>query len=217
METSAIGSASSSDVLGGSKTAQALGGDDFFKLLIAQLSNQDPMEPMSNQELLNQISSIRDIELSTSLAETLKQLTSENRFGSAASLIGRYVTGQPSADNPAGQGMEGVVVGVRFGDDGRPLLKLDNGNEVPIDSVASVVTSEQAAQTLIGRMVTGVTLEDPNAPAIIEGMVTGTRTADDGSVLLELDTGETIPLSSVISTVSSDGATGGTSDENAGS
>ena len=40
-----------------------LGSQDFLKLLVAQLTNQDPLDPTSNQELFQQIASIREIEL----------------------------------------------------------------------------------------------------------------------------------------------------------
>jgi flagellar basal-body rod modification protein FlgD len=201
METAAIASAASSSALSGSPTAQAMTGEDFFKLLIAQLSNQDPMEPMSNQELLEQISSIRDIELSTALTESLQRLTDQERYGSAAALIGRYVTGEVDPDDPTTARAEGVVVGVRFSGDGQPFLQLDTGLELPLDQVATVVSTEQAAQVLIGRLVTGVDTSDVDAPAVIEGVVTGVRTDPDGTVMLELDTGETLPQSAVVSAV----------------
>lgn len=35
---------------------------DFLKLLVTQLTYQDPLDPMGNEELLRQISSIREIE-----------------------------------------------------------------------------------------------------------------------------------------------------------
>ncbi len=46
-----------------------LGSSDFLKLMLTQLTNQDPLEPTGNEELLRQISSIREIELSTTLTE----------------------------------------------------------------------------------------------------------------------------------------------------
>ena len=84
--------------------------EDFFQLLITQLTNQDPFEPTENEDLLRQISSIRDIELSTVLTNSLHLLTGQQRFSSASSLIGRHVTGLPDAD---GAVMRGMGVGIR--------------------------------------------------------------------------------------------------------
>ena len=39
-----------------------LDSQDFFKLIIANLTNQDPLEPMDNQQLLEQIASLRQME-----------------------------------------------------------------------------------------------------------------------------------------------------------
>ena len=36
--------------------------DVFIKLLIAELQNQDPMNPLDNHEILQQVSQIREIE-----------------------------------------------------------------------------------------------------------------------------------------------------------
>ena len=197
METAAVTSQTSTGVPGGSRTAQALSGEDFFKLLIAQLSNQDPLEPTSNEELLSQIASIRDIELSTALVESLSSLTDQQRYGSAASLIGRYVTGLANPDDPTAARVEGVVVGVRYTAEGQPVLQLDGGGELSLDRVETVTATEQAAAALIGKMVTGIDTSDPNAPTITEGLVTGVRTEADGGIVLELDTGEVLELGDV--------------------
>ena len=50
---------------------------------------------------------------------------------------------------------------------GSPFLQLDTGLELSLDQVATVVSTEQAAQALIGRLVTGVDTSDADAPAII--------------------------------------------------
>ncbi len=203
MEATAISSSAQTGASVGSRTAQALSGEDFFQLLITQLSNQDPLEPTSNEELLNQIASIRDIELSSALAESLQSLTDQQRYGSAATLLGRYVTGAPDPEDPAST-VEGVVVGVRYTDEGQPILQLDGGQELALDDVDSVTTTEQAALSLVGKMITGVDAGDPDQPTIIEGLVTGVRSDADGTILLELDTGETVPLDSVASTFAPD-------------
>ena len=112
METTAIPAVQSPSAASTSRTADALGADDFLKLLITQLSNQNPLEPTSSEELLQQIASIRDIELSTTLTESLKSLTEQQRYGSAAGLIGNYVVGRADSTNPTAAVPEGVVVGV---------------------------------------------------------------------------------------------------------
>lgn len=177
---------------------EGLGGDAFFKLLIAQLANQDPLEPTSNQELLQQISSIRDIELSTALTRSLKTLVDQQRLGSGAALIGQYVSGSPGASGEGTPGAAGVVLGIRFMGDGAAVLLLDNGGELPLDQVQSVMPARQAAQRLIGQMVTGLDRSDPNNPVLVEGIVTGVRGDSGNDITLELDSGGTLRLSDFV-------------------
>ena len=71
-----------------SRAAPATGIDgldagDFLQLMITQLTNQDPLAPTDNQALLDQLSSIRDIQLSTRLTETLQSLTGQQRYSGA--------------------------------------------------------------------------------------------------------------------------------------
>jgi len=209
METAAIPSMTTRGTANLTGAADALTGEDFFKLLIAQLSNQDPLEPTSNQELLQQISSIRDIELSTTLTESLKSLTDQQRYSSAAGLIGNYVTGRADTDDPTSLRPEGVVVGVRFLPDGRALLQLDNGTELALERIETVVAPDTAAASLVGKLVTGVDTSDPGQPRLIEGIVTGVRDRPDGTIVLELDTGEELELKNVLSAGSTDSSVGG--------
>jgi flagellar basal-body rod modification protein FlgD len=182
-------------VLAKGDTTQGLSGDDFFKLLIAQLVNQDPLEPTSNQDLLNQISSIRDIELSTNLSNSLRSLTDQQRFASAAGLIGRFVSGQAGEDGQTP--ISGIVQSVRFDANGRAILQLEDGQEIPLDAVASVMDGARAAEGLIGQFVTGMDRSDPADPRVVEGIVTEVSTDSAGRIVLELDTGNQLRLTDV--------------------
>ncbi len=180
-----------------SRSASDLSSDDFFKLLIAQLTNQDPMEPTSNAELLQQISSIRDIELSTTLTASLQKLAGQQQFGSASMLIGQYVT---SVADSHGNVKEGTVVGVKFDPQGRPTLQLSSGIELDMSQLASIVSPVQAGETMVGRQITGLDRRNPAEPEVIEGLVTAVRVAEGGEVILELDSGDDLRLRDVMAT-----------------
>ena len=178
------------------RSAAGLSSDDFFKLLISQLTNQDPLEPTSNDELLRQISSIRDIELSTTLTESLQKLTGQQQFGSASMLIGQYVRGLPDED---GMVQAGVVNAIRFDGAGKPVLQLSNGAELAMDGIATIESPARAAEALIGRAVLGLDRRTPSAPEPVDGLVTAVRAGEGGEYVLELDTGDDLRLSDVIS------------------
>ncbi len=76
----------------------SLDAESFLKMLIVQLQNQDPTEPVSNEALLSQLSEMRSLQGGIELQETLKSVTdtqaaaAKTSFASsAAALIGRYV------------------------------------------------------------------------------------------------------------------------------
>jgi len=182
-------------------TVGALGSDDFLRLLITELGQQDPLEPVGNAELLQQISSIREIELSTTLTDSLTKLTSQQRIASASGLIGQFVSGIP---DEAGNAERGVVTGVRFTQDGSPVLQLANGSELSLDHVSTIESPMRAAEALVGQAVVGVDRRGTSQPEVVEGVVAGVRMNDQGRVVLELDTGLDLRFEDVAGIVSSE-------------
>jgi len=175
----------------------ALSSRDFLQLLVTQLTHQDPLEPMGNEELLRQISSIRDIELSTTLSDSLRNLTGQQRFASASGLIGQYVSTRP---DESGTTVSGVVSGVRFASNGEAILVLSNGVETPLTQVAGIQAPVQAAETLIGQHVSGIDRRDPSDPQAVEGVVTGARVDEQGDLILELDSGDALRMRDLVGT-----------------
>ncbi len=182
--------------LGETSSFADLGSDDFLALLITQLRTQDPLEPMGNQELLEQLSAVRDIETSTTLTEMLRNLAGQQRFASASGLIGQHVTGMVEED---GSAQQGTVVGIRFLDDGRPILQLADGSELALDRVATIESPLRAAEALLGQSIVGVDRRDAAEPEIVEGLATAVRTDAQGEILLELDTGQDLRFRDVVS------------------
>ena len=67
--------------------------DSFMKLLITELQNQDPLEPVGNEQLLNQLSMMRNLQSNIELSDTLKSITSGQQLSQAAALIGKTIQG----------------------------------------------------------------------------------------------------------------------------
>jgi len=196
METAGVGSSFSAAA--GVQVADPLGAlasEDFFNLLITQLTNQDPFEPTGNEELLQQISSIRDIELSTTLTQSLSNLAGQQQFASAAALIGKYVKSLPDEQ---GLIQAGIAVGVRFEVGGKAVLQLSDGSELALDRVSSIEPPIQAAEALIGTGVAGLDTQAGDSTRLVEGVVTAVRLDESGEVLLELDSGESLRFRDVL-------------------
>jgi flagellar basal-body rod modification protein FlgD len=113
--------------------------EDFIKMMITQLQNQDPLEPAKNQELLAQMSQIGQLQSSTSLTESLKGMVLQNQIGSASSLIGKTVQGLDGQDDP----VTGLVNSVKVGTDG-VSLELDNGKSLMLSRVTQIAPTTTA-------------------------------------------------------------------------
>jgi flagellar basal-body rod modification protein FlgD len=94
--------------------------DDFLKLMIAELQNQDPLNPMDNDQLMAQIGQIRSISATDKLSSTLDTVLLGQNISSATNLIGAEVDG--ISDDQ--QKVTGEVVRVSVSD-GQPKLHLD--------------------------------------------------------------------------------------------
>jgi len=70
-----------------------LNAETFLKLLVTELSNQDPLEPMNSEQIINQISQIRSIQASTELTTTLEAVLLGQNVATASGLLGRTITG----------------------------------------------------------------------------------------------------------------------------
>jgi hypothetical protein len=93
--------------------------DDFLKLMITELQNQDPLNPLENDELLAQISQIREVGATEQLTSTLNAVLLGQNISSATNLIGADVV----ALNDAGQRVSGNVRVVTI-TNGKPMLDL---------------------------------------------------------------------------------------------
>lgn len=84
----------------------ALGKDEFLKILIAQLQNQDPMQPMQDRDFIAQMAQFSSVE---QLMNIQKQLgTMQQALGMSSSLIGKEITWIAS---------ENETMTVKLGDD----------------------------------------------------------------------------------------------------
>ncbi|HEX8340838.1 MAG TPA: flagellar hook capping FlgD N-terminal domain-containing protein [Tepidisphaeraceae bacterium] len=126
----------------GTQTAgkMALKAQDFIKMMITQLQNQDPMEPAKNEALLAQMSQISQLQTSTELQGSLKTLVQQNNVSSAGSMIGKMVKGKDAS----GEELTGLVSSVRV-EDGNLFLELDNGKHMALDSVTDITHAAPAA------------------------------------------------------------------------
>ena len=122
--------------------------DEFLKLMIAELQNQDPLDPTKNSEMLQQIGQIREIGATDQLRSSLDSMQQSQGISTASSMIGKQV--QALTDD--GYVLFGVVKSVQLApnDDGtRELtLKVDTGEQtvdVEMDDIFQILPANTQA------------------------------------------------------------------------
>lgn len=96
----------------------------FLRLLVAQLKNQDPTEPMDSTQYMAQLASFSNVEQAVQTNDKLDQLLRTGFLQQAGSIIGRTLT------SPDGS-VTGVIDEVRVLDDGI-IAVLDTGDQVVV-------------------------------------------------------------------------------------
>jgi flagellar basal-body rod modification protein FlgD len=96
--------------------------NSFLKLLVAQMKNQDPTNPMDSTQYVAQLASFSNVEQSVQINAKLDQLLQSSSLAQADALIGRTVT---SADDS----LSGKVASVRLVTNGIVAV-LESGKEL---------------------------------------------------------------------------------------
>ncbi|MFL0692433.1 MAG: flagellar hook assembly protein FlgD [Agrobacterium tumefaciens] len=98
--------------------------DSFLKLLIAQMKNQDPTNPMDATEQISQLATFSQVEQTIQTNSNLETLITGNALTNASSYIGKTIT---SADEKS----SGIVASVRVYSD-TMVATTTEGKEIPI-------------------------------------------------------------------------------------
>lgn len=98
--------------------------DTFLTLLVAQMKNQDPTEPMDSTEQIAQLATFSQVEQTVQTNKNLEMLIQSSTLSQAGSIIGRTLE---SADGT----ISGVVKEVQVFSDGL-LATLENGTKAVV-------------------------------------------------------------------------------------
>lgn len=164
---------------------KTLGKNDFLKLLVAQLQNQDPMKPMDDTQFISQLAQFSSLEQMQNLNEGFSNFGDSFAKSSSASqayaLTGRWVDYTDPYDSS--QTLTGKVDGVTF-ENGQAKLKIGL-NAVDLASVTNVypiyesLGKSKASTEAVGLINRTVDYSDPSNPAsILTGTVAGVTFVD---------------------------------------
>ena len=111
---------------------KTLNQDDFLKLVMAQMTNQDPMNPQKDTEFIAQMTQFSALEQSKSMQQDIARLQTVQTFMQANAVLGRVVALQ----DEQGALVHGIVSAVQV-EAGTPKL-IVNGQAYDLSTLLSV-------------------------------------------------------------------------------
>lgn len=130
MNITATGTASNLDTF----RSADLDKTDFLRLLVTQVQNQDPLNPMSNDEFVAQLTQFSILEQNQNLNDGMQELRTLGGVQQAAALVGRTVE---YLDTETGERLSGRVDRVEIVDNETTFHI--GGRPVGRDQIVSIV------------------------------------------------------------------------------
>src|SRR5699024_8437008 len=123
-----------------------LGKNEFLQILVTQLQNQDPLNPMDDREFISQMASFSSLEQLMNMTKSIDTLVESQLVSPViqySHMIGRDVSYQ-AYDEETGEKMDvktSTVVAVSQ-KDGWAILELENGDKTYADAILQVAGPE---------------------------------------------------------------------------
>lgn len=117
-----------------------LGKDAFLKILVTQMKNQNPLEPLKDTEFIGQMAQFSSLEQLTNLNTTMTTFVGGQGTGSLAdhaNLIGNKVFWEREAEGTTQSG-EGIVKAIAM-KNGEVIVELEgDGEKLPINTIQRI-------------------------------------------------------------------------------
>ena len=114
----------------GSQVQDQLGADAFLKLLTTELQNQDPTSPMDDTQSVSQLAQFSALQAQTTLSTQFASFQSNFGVMQSASLVGRNVTVNTTANN-TGSTLTGTVTSIAV-QNGQPYFTMNGSDGKPV-------------------------------------------------------------------------------------
>lgn len=118
--------------------------DDFLKLLIAQMTHQDPTSPMDSGQFVTQMAQFTSLEQTQNMGSAIDQLVasqSDNSIADRAAMIGKEITWTQTQTDQNGHGvsdsLSGMVSAVRI-KDGKVSYVVKDGDIVDPEAITQI-------------------------------------------------------------------------------
>nr|WP_248926370.1 flagellar hook capping FlgD N-terminal domain-containing protein [Paenibacillus hamazuiensis] len=119
------------------KDKNSLGQDAFLKILITQLKNQDPSQPLQDKEFIAQMAQFTSVEQLTNMSNEMKLL--RQSLGFASSLIGKEIAWTLKDSNGQTVTKSGVVESISV-KDGVQSAEV-KGEKIPLEQITKIANA----------------------------------------------------------------------------
>ena len=152
------------------KEDQSISTIEFMEIMIAELTSQDPFEPMNNQDLVNQMAIIQQMQSNQSMTDSFDDLMGKfdnllfkDSLNTASGMVGEMVSG--STDN--GGWTTGRVVAVSAkGED--VYLELDTGMKIEWNNIERL--GGNSSEDIVGKVAVGVNEESETVAGVVQAV-----------------------------------------------
>lgn len=168
--------------------------DDFLMLLVHQMSNQDPLNPMQDTDMMAQYAQLQQLDNQKTMTDAMVAMRREYAVQGASEMIGKLVT----AKDGSGAAVSGLAIRVIYNKDNNNVqIEFSDGTKVNYTDVVQVEVVADGpdiskASNMINKYVTGI---DSNAK-VYNGIVRNVTTNGD-MIYLETYDGSLLPLDGV--------------------
>ncbi|MFE8695180.1 flagellar hook assembly protein FlgD [Cytobacillus sp. FJAT-53684] len=181
-----------------------LGKDDFLKILMVQLQNQDPTNPMQDKDFIAQMATFSTLEQITNMGKTMEsfvKVQEQSQIIAYNQFVGKDVTwhkltASESGKEPVIEEGSGRVASVQFKDNS-VIFILDDGTKLEPANISQIneTSKENAmvqASMMIGKKVTFLGENKEEKSAMVESV-----SFKDGKTVFQLEGGTTITSSQI--------------------
>lgn len=148
--------------------SSSLGKDDFLKILITQLQNQDPSSPMDDKEFIAQMAQFSSLEQMQNLNSSMTNLISlqtQSNLISYGQFMGQEVNWSKIETDKAGNSITssgvGKVTSVAFSGDS-VVFTLDDGSKVTPANIGSMSSNSSESNLVLASQLIGKTVSYTN-------------------------------------------------------
>jgi len=110
---------------------------DYMKLLVTQLQNQNPMEPLDNKDMASQLAQFSQLQQMENLNKSFSKVLDSIQRDYAKSLIGKQVSFEGTDEKGATETRTGKVEKITMNDEGEILLTVGD-EKVNLSDVTSI-------------------------------------------------------------------------------